>query len=87
MALINLSYMTEFFTKLSPVMLRKPTFCFGSRFLKNVIEEVLVLNNKFVLGMSIPKSGFESESEMIWNLFLVLPIRNRKHLAMHSLRS
>ena len=47
MALINLSYMAEFFfTKLAPVTLRKHTFCYGSRFLKNLSKEVLVLNNE-----------------------------------------
>ena len=48
MALINLSYMAEFlFMKLSPVMLRKHTFSYGSRFSKNFKKEVLVLNNRF----------------------------------------
>ena len=48
MALINLSYKVEFFfTKLSPVTLRKPTFSYGSRFSKNLSKEVFVLNNGF----------------------------------------
>ena len=51
MALVNLSYMAEFFffffTKLSPVTLRKRTFSNGSRFLKNLSKEVLVLNDGF----------------------------------------
>ena len=48
MALINLSYMTEFFfTKVSPATLKKRTFSSGSRFLKNLSKEVLVLNNRF----------------------------------------
>ena len=48
MALINLSYMAEFvvfFTKLSPATLRQRIFSYGSRFLKNLSKEVLVLNN------------------------------------------
>ena len=46
MALINLSYLAEFFfVKLSPVMLRKRAFSYGSRFLKNLSKEILVLNN------------------------------------------
>ena len=36
-----------FFTKLSPVTLRKRTFAYGSRFLKNFSKELLVLNNGF----------------------------------------
>ena len=46
--MIHLSYTAEFFsffTKLSPVTLRKRTFSYGSRFLKNLIKEVLVLND------------------------------------------
>ena len=48
MALINLSCMAEFFfLKLSPATLRKRSFSYGSRFLKNFGMEVLVLNNRF----------------------------------------
>ena len=36
-----------FFTKLSPVTLRKRNFFYDSRFLKNLNKEVLVLNNGF----------------------------------------
>ena len=36
-----------FFTKLSLVSLRKRTVSYGSKFLKNLIKEVLVLNNGF----------------------------------------
>ena len=46
MALINLSYMAEFFfTKLSSLTLRKRTFSYASRFLKNLSKEVLMPNN------------------------------------------
>ena len=44
------SYIAElffFFTKLSPVTLRKRTFCYGLRLLKNLSKKVLVLNNGF----------------------------------------
>ena len=48
MALINLSYVAEFFfTKLTPVTLRERNFSYGLRFLKNLSKEVLVLNNGF----------------------------------------
>ena len=49
MASINLSHMAEFFffTKLSPLTLRKRTLSYGSRLLKNLSQEVLVLNNGF----------------------------------------
>ena len=36
-----------FFTKLSLVTLIKPTLPYGSRFLKNLIKEVLVPNNEY----------------------------------------
>ena len=39
--------MAEFFTKLTPVTLIKPTLSYGSRFSKNLSKEVLVLNNEF----------------------------------------
>ena len=48
MALMNLSYMADFFfTKLSPVTLKKGTFSYDSGFLKNLGKEVLVLDNGF----------------------------------------
>ena len=62
MALINLSYMAELcFTKLSPVTLRKSTFPYGSRFLKNLSKEVLMRNSGFnnytaCLEMRVPPS-------------------------------
>ena len=49
--------MAEFFSKLSPVTLRKPTFSRGSRLLKNLSTEVLVLNNEFNI-QRVLKLGF-----------------------------
>ena len=44
MALLDLSWTAEFFTKLSLVMLKKSSTC-SSKFLKNFIKKAFVLSN------------------------------------------
>ena len=55
MALINLRWMAEFFTKLSPVTLKKPT-CF-LKVLNNFIKKALELNNGLNTKHSIQVLG------------------------------